>query len=151
MSDNRSTSTATRKPSLADFYNDFFKYLSDLILPVLPEKIKNDPLASSYLNDLSTYCNDDKKFVFLHYGVCKKVCDDPNSRQAISNLTDLVQDNEESREKLRISVVEIKKAAEHLMNICKSITESPDHEVQDKIEMICLYIDLITKQFMGNK
>ena len=151
MSNNRSTSTKAG-PTLGDMYNEFFKFLLDFIVPILPTKIKEDPTIKSLLDSIPNYCSDDKRFVMVHYGLVKKMCLEESGRKSISSIIDLVDPGSESGAlKLTNSVQEIKTAAASISEICTKILSVPDSEIQEEIEKFCLYVEILTKQFMPRK
>lgn len=146
MSNNRSTSTKTK--TLADYYNDFFSLVLDMVVPCIPANYLEKPEISSILSVIPRYCDDDKKFVLVHYGIVKKLCSDPNTLKAIKNITDLVDESPESKIKLKESVSEIKVAASRISEICQSIIEADDIKIEEKIEEFCLFVDILTRQFV---
>lgn len=149
MSNNRSASA--KVSTLANYYNDFFSFVLDLVVPCLPEKIKNNPEISSILSTIPGYCNNDKNFVLVHYGVLKKACTDPSTIKTIQNITELVDDSENSQIKLRESSLEIKNAARHVSEICRVIIESSDETIIENVEKFCLFVEILTKQFVPPK
>lgn len=151
MSDNRSTPAKTG-PTLGDMYNEFFKFLLDFIVPILPAKIKEDPTCKSLLDSIPNYCSNDKNFVMVHYGLVKKLCSEENGKKSILSIIDLVDPGSESGAlKLTNSVQEIKTAASTISEICTKILSVPDSEIQEEIEKFCLYVEILTKQFIPRK
>lgn len=130
-------------------YNDFAVFLtSSVLLPILPDKIKNQPAVEQLVSTINNYCSDDKSFVFAHYVVCKKMCSDERSVESIRNILALVQDTEESNEKLKTSVAEIKECAKHISSVCESVIATEDEKIEEAIEKFCLFVEILTKQFL---
>lgn len=150
MSDNRPAPTkASARLTLPDFYNNFAQFLiTDILLPILPVKIKEDPNVVSLVDTFQNYCSDDKSFVFVHYVICKKMCEDPKAVQSIRNIINLVQDTPESKEKLDNSVQEIKEGARYLTGVCESVINADDETIRENIEKFCLFVEILTKQFL---
>lgn len=117
-------------------------------MPILPEKIKAKPELTTLVNTARGYCNDNKKFILMHYGICKKVCGDDNAKKSIKNILELVSETEEGNKKLDLSVTELKQSAQHVSEVCQKILEVPDDVIKETIEKFCLFVELITKQFV---
>lgn len=149
MSNTRPAPTKTGSLTLPDFYNNFAKFIiADILFPILPIKIKEDPTVVGLVDTLTNYCSDDKSFVFVHYVICKKMCEDPKAAESIRNIISLVQDTPESKLKLENSVVELKDAAKYISEVCQRVIESDNETIKENIEKFCLFIEILTKQFL---
>lgn len=154
MSDNRPAPTETRHPRgmmLSDYYNGLFKFIIGFIEPILPDAFKADPIISTLLTSLPVYCNDQKKFLMLHYGVVYKLCSEENGIRSIRNLIEILDDNEESKAKLNGTGREAKQVATAIIRVCEKVLATPDEEIVENVEKFCLYVDILTKQFMPPK
>jgi hypothetical protein len=147
MSDNRPASRQTPK-TLADYYNDFFSFVIDTFLPIIPQYIKDKPEFGPCINTIKNYCTQNKNFVLVHYGASKKICDDQNTKKSIKNILSVVDGTEEGNKKLNDSVKELKDLAGCISAACQTLIETPDDVIKENIEKFALYIEIITQQFV---
>lgn len=119
-----------------------------MLLPVVPEYLKNKPEFDNLVKTVKTYCSKNKEFILVHYGVCKKLCDDPNAKKSIKNILAVVDGTEEGNKRLDDSVKELKEVAERISEGCRTLIETPDATIRENIEKFCLYIEILTQQFV---
>lgn len=146
MSDNRPA--PAKEKTLADYYNDFFVFLLDMVIQCAPEGLLKKPEISNFLEGIPDYCSDDKKFVLVHYGVVKKFCSDPHNLELIRNIIGLVDETPESRPRMDRAIYEIKTIARHIAQICQGIIEAEDLKIEEKLEEFSLFVDILTRQFV---